>query len=840
MVDYNAESIKHYTALQHMRKKSSMYGFKTSSVDGNLIQIKEIVDNSIDEARDQSRMYDIFVTYFVAKDKSTYQVLVQDFGLGIPKEKLLDCFTKEFTSGKYEESHGYQSSSIGTNGIGSKVVAALSDQFYAFTKRMDGFAFLKVERGEVRDSQVMKRAIDRNKDTVGTTVLFQPDPTILVATKDFFGKNELGEEAKGYTENLNQTEFYMLFKKNIRIHVRVVDDLLKKSVFKMPPEEMWRYLTNSSNFTYSSDVVFNPLSPREYVVNKFDLKEIIWEPGVELKKEHDLNNPEDRLGFDIDVFIDPKTIKGEGGLIGAVNATPISDLNSTHFTMLQSTMKLYLSDFIMDKDKKLFFETKYQIPLSGCVSVTWKGAGFDGQDKSKFTDVKFGEFYRVFLRRILNKVPESVWERLVELITENFEMAFAKYSKSQYKMNKSLNGIGYLLNRTGSYFPCRSRDSSEIELFITEGDSAAGRVKTVRDERIQALFKLSGKPINAVRADAKKLLKNLIYQDLMELIGVRPTDKDLSNMRFSKIILLADADADGYHIVALLIGIFKEINPLILEEGRIYIANPPLYSLRVQGQKRPLYLRDQGALIEAKTEIYRTLLDVFIEIGNNKPKLLSKEEYVSFCAIVEKIGDRVSFIADQLNIDRFLLEQLMHCADYLDEKRPDVKMVASIMSKAGVEDVQWDKTSNTLMLVEQGLDSLVSLSHLKETIKNQIIPLYEDINWRTWNLYVSTRYTDLYAFAPCSIMMLYVIFKNITDTDNSKYFAITRFKGLGEMDEAAIKGTCIDNGRCVSRICGMGDVNVIYNMLGVDSEARKQLNSRSVHGRLVENGFLEE
>ena len=167
-------------------------------------------------------------------------------------------------------------------------------------------------------------------------------------------------------------------------------------------------------------------------------------------------------------------------------------------------------------------------------------------------------------------------------------------------------------------------------------------------------------------------------------------------------------------------------------------------------------------------------------------------------------------------------------------------MVASIMSKAGVEDVQWDKTSNTLILVEQGLDSLVSLSHLKETIKNQIIPLYEDINWRTWNLYVSTRYTDLYAFAPCSIMMLYVIFKNITDIDNSKYFAITRFKGLGEMDEAAIKGTCIDNGRCVSRICGMGDVNVIYNMLGVDSEARKQLNSRSVHGRLVENGFLEE
>ena len=483
-----------------------MYGFKTSSVDGNLIQVKEIVDNSIDEARDQSRMYDIYVTYFVAKDKSTYQVLIQDFGLGIPKEKLLDCFTKEFTSGKYEEAHGYQSSSIGTNGIGSKVVAALSDQFYAFTKRMDGFAFLHVEKGEVKDSQVMKKSIDKNRETVGTTVLFQPDASILVATKAFFGKDEFGVDATGYNANLNQLEFYMLFKKNIRIHVRVVDGLIQKSVLKQEPAELWKYLTTPTNFTHLSEAHFEPLSPRQYVIDKFDLKEIIWEPGVEIKKEHDINNPDDRLGFDIDVFIDPKTLKGEGGLIGAVNATPISDTNSTHFTMLQSTMKLYLSDFILDKDKRLFFETKYQIPLSGCVSVTWKGAGFDGQDKSKFTDVKFGEFYRVFLRRILNKVPESVWERLVELVTENFEMAYAKYSKSQYKMNKSLNGIGYLLNRTGSYFPCRSRDSSEIELFITEGDSAAGRVKTVRDERIQALFKLSGKPINAVRADAKKLL----------------------------------------------------------------------------------------------------------------------------------------------------------------------------------------------------------------------------------------------------------------------------------------------------------------------------------------------
>ncbi len=90
-------------------------------------------------------------------------------------------------------------------------------------------------------------------------------------------------------------------------------------------------------------------------------------------------------------------------------------------------------------------------------------------------------------------------------------------------------------------------------------------------------------------------------------------------------------------------------------------------------------------------------------------------------------------------------------------------------------------------------------------------------------------------------MKLYSIFKNITGKDNSNSFALTRFKGLGEMSADDIRGTCIDPvTRCVSRICGLGDVQVIYNMLGVESEARKELTQLSVRGRLVNNGFVDE
>lgn len=840
---YDDSSIRTMTGTQHYRAKASMYGFQVSNLNGLYLMFKEVIDNSADEsaAMDRNTIYPIDVTIFVAKDKSTYQCLVRDRGRGIPVGRIVDCLATANTSGKYDLD-SYGAASTGTNGVGSKVVSALSKKFVAFTKRMDGFASLAIEKGEITHTWSTRKPIDKDRSTCGTTVLFQPDPEIMQVIGEMFNPKAT---PNGFEQWLDIMNDYALFHRNSLVRISIVDGLLKPGDLDISDGKsikVWKYLTNLDNFKlepkFESDL---KTTPREYIIKKFGLKSPIWELGVPLVKEPDLKNADDRLSYDIDIFLDDKALKGENGIIGAVNATPINDQNSIHFTMLQNVIKMYLEGYFVDKEKATFFETKYVIPFDGYVSVGWLGAGFDGQDKSKFTDTTFGDFYRSHLRRQLKQLPESVWERLYELIEENFEKAYAKYSSSQYKINKNLKGIGYTLNRTGSYVPCKSSDSSIIELFITEGDSAAGRVKTVRNENIQAMFKLSGKPINAERADAKKLVKNAIYQDLMELIGVKPTDKNLDNMRFSKIIILTDADADGYHICALLIGIFKSINPLILEDGRIYMANPPLYSFRIQNQKRPLYLRDASALMALKTEIYRRMMDIYIQFGNAKEKPLTGSEYGALCAVVEHIGDTVTYVADQLNIEPFVLEQLLHCVDYLGEDSVNTEKIQKILKDAGVDHVLWDKTVNTITLVTQGLDRVISLSHLQAMLKSQVLPLYEKYNWKKLNLFVSTRHTDLYVHAPCSFMMLYTIFKTITNTDNSNHFALTRFKGLGEMSEEDIYGTCVDPiTRCVSRIVGIGDVNTIYNMLGVDSEARKQLTNESVHGRLVNNGFLDE
>jgi DNA gyrase/topoisomerase IV subunit B len=837
--NYGDDAIVTLTGVEHYRFRPTMYGFRTADCEGPLLQIKELVDNAVDEALDPKRVYPIKVTFFVSKDKSMYQCMVQDFGRGIPVNKLEACLATANTSGKYKnDGYAQGGGAIGSNGVGSKVVAALSKTFIAFTKRRDGFAHLKVYQGKVKESNPQRKLLDKDWTTDGTLVMFQPDDEVLFAIKDMFNPCQLFEGRTGFDILKERMELYPLFRRNIQMQVRVVDGMLKPADLNKAPGDLWKYLTNDSNFKFA-DTWSTPLglTPRDYIIGKYKLKTPIWDLGEPLVRVSDPNNEADRLSYEVDVFLDDKSLAGDNVIVGAVNSTPINDPQSIHITMLHEVMKMYLEGYILDKDKSAFFSSKYQLPISGFVSVRWLGAAYDGQDKKKFTSREFGEAYRVFLRRQLNKLPENVWERLYEIISDNFEAAYAKYARAQFKVGSDLKGMAYRLKRSGSYVPCESRDREMIELFITEGDSAAGRVKTVRDGRFQALFKLSGKPINAARVDTKRLVKNLIYQDLLEIIGVRPTDTDLSNMKFSKIFILADADSDGKHITALLIGIINEINPRILEEGRVFISCPPLYSFFVQGQKRPFYLRDMDALQNIKNVIYREFLDIYVQKGKQKGIRLEGDYFNSLCFIVNEIGDRVKYVADQLNIGPMDLERMLHVVDYLDEDKPNVNKIKEILQ---VDEVLWNKEYGTLVLVDGGFDTPISLSHLQHTLRTTVLPYYEKYHWNDFNLFVSTRHTETFVQAPCTFMMLHQIFTDITDSTNSKTFVIRRFKGLGEMSEEDIEETCINRQtRTAIRIEGIGDVNKIYDMLGSDSDARKKLVNNSEHDRFVDAGMID-
>ena len=848
---YNDDTIETMSFTEHLRSKSGMYAFQLHNIQGLFQQLKEIVDNSVDEALDKNKVYPIDITFFVAKDKSTYQCLVQDHGRGIPVGKLAKCYTTFATSGKYRGNYGGISS--GVFGVGSKASAALSKTFIAFTKRDDGFGYLMLEKGTIKYDYSVTKRVDRDQSTVGTTVFLQPDDTMFSRINEMFKDNVTGEDYKGIDKYLSNLEYYNLFRNNIDITVRVVDGLLKPKDFDKKPEEaveLWRKFVVPDSF--GGKIVFKSnrgVSPREFVISKFNLKEPVWDLGA-ISKETDIDNG-DNLSYHIDLFADEKSVKGSCGIVGAVNGTPISHPESSHILVLQNVIKDHLTEFIEDSDARAFFESRYHIPYSGFVSVGWLGAEFIGQDKSRFENRQFSDYYRASLRKALRKITDErgpvFWETLWDLIKENFDAEYSRFSRRSLGLGKNSKNLMYDLMRPKCFKNCKSDNNEINELFIAEGDSAAGRILTERDEDTQAIYILGGKPQNAIRVrERSKLEKNAIYSDLVKVLNVTPASKDLSQMRFKYILITTDADPDGYHIAALILGILYKINPLILEEGRVLLVNPPLYAIKF-GNK-VAYMRDENALRDIKTIWYRTLFDIDISVDGGKTSKnlntghlfmettladgtkvhrLNKnhDEFRNLCMVVDHIGEVVTHQADLLNVDFGLIEQLLHCVDALDEKHVDTAAIKNTMLEC--DDVIWDKDNNVLIIVDsQGIENRVPLAGLQNVLKGIILPLYQRANWDKFDLFVSTKYTDKFIGQPCTFMMLYQIFKDLDGLCE-----ITRFKGLGEMGPEDIAMTCINKStRCFTTIRGIGDLDTIYKMLDADTDARK---------KLIDNNYLD-
>jgi DNA gyrase/topoisomerase IV subunit B len=303
-------------------------------------------------------------------------------------------------------------------------------------------------------------------------------------------------------------------------------------------------------------------------------------------------------------------------------------------------------------------------------------------------------------------------------------------------------------------------------------------------------------------------------------------------MRFDRIIIMTDADADGYHIVALLIGLLYKINPLILEEGRVMVTNPPLYSI-LHGNK-VAYLRDVEALDEARRVTYRTLLDIDVLVGGKTKFKINNDvdQFRDICTIVEIIGSTVERQADFLNINPLVLEQLVHCVDYIGENNVNCGKIKDILT---AKDVSWDKANNVVVLVyetdNRSIEYRIPLANLQKVIREEILPVYERFHWKDIDMFVTTKYSDEYVEDPCTFVMLYTLFRKISDPTHG-LIKPRRFKGLGEMSKEAIKYTCIDpQTRCYTVVRGIGDVNRIFKMLGVDTDERK---------KLINSGLVEE
>lgn len=554
---YGADSITVLEGLDPVRKRPGMYIGSTSAA-GLHHLIWEVVDNSIDEAM-AGYATEVSVTLL-----ANGQVQVDDDGRGIPVEKhkitgvsaLETVLTKLHAGGKFGGS-GYKVSG-GLHGVGVSVVNALSQYLRAEVHR-DGKMWMQ----EFKIGQPVKAAKVVGPTTkTGTTIIFEPDTTIFTELEFNWGKilDRLRQQAyltKGITINVydkrpgHRPKAYRFhFEGGIKSYI--------KSLHR--------------NKNVKNDTIF-------YIDRE------IKDSRVEIALQYNDEYNETVLSFANNIH------NPEGGthLIGFKTA-------------LTRTLNNYARshNLIKEKDENLSGEDVRE-GLTAIISVKLTDPQFEGQTKGKlgnaeikgYVEQVMGEYFNTFLEEH-PKEGEAIIGKC--LLSAQARLA-ARTARATILRKGALEGT----TLPGKLADCSSRKPEESELYIVEGDSAGGSAKQGRNRRFQAILPLRGKILNVERARLDKMLANNEIKNLVIALGTNIDDQlDVSKLRYHRIIIMTDADVDGAHIRTLLLTLFFRHFTALIEQGYIYIAQPPLYQIKKGSAVRYAYSEEEKEAIIAE------------------------------------------------------------------------------------------------------------------------------------------------------------------------------------------------------------------------------------------------
>jgi len=808
-LDYTSDSIVTAGDLEHVRMHSGMYGFNIHSNQAHLQCFKEFLDNSCDEVRMLSDKEHVIKIYMIPK-RGSYQIIIMDTGRGVPLDKLVDSFTKRNTSGK--SAGGAYQASTGIYGVGAKASAALSRNFCAISRRAEGTAIVTVNRGLITHQQIVVGG-NYPPETYGTTVIYDPDTSILKCSEKFFAE----DGAKVMIDRL--LEFLTVLIPNVTFEVHVgskqtkciSDDALNAS----PVDVLAICDTLPISVSY---VVKYERGMRDYVLDMFNVKSpIVWESGIIGMPMGEYTGQ--TFGYEIELLLPKDHGKRGMSLLGSVNGTMISKKDAAHVEGVFVSMKKCLVKYIDDADIKNFFLTRYVMPFVGYITTDIQGATFQGQDKNNFVNSEFLAAYCKVLSAGFNKLPDTYWDNLYDILYVDIEEKYHKNMDKGLNVGKGLKNVAFGLSKDNVYVGCRSTDKTMTELFITEGNSAGDFVKQLRDTNTQAIYKLRGKPINPLKCNSAKFNANDIIKDLKKILGTSVTDTTLEHLNFFKIVILTDADNDGYHITALLITILYKINPKIVTRGRVALSNPPLYVL--QNGPDTMFIRDKKALMDTKVTAYETMLDVHLLSTSGTKYRLSGANYRDMAYLITRVGNMLEAMGNKHIIEPATLERLAHVIDYLEPGKINTKKIAEVL---GLDDCFYQEESNSLVLVYLGAEDIIKLDRLVNEIREYVLPILNDMRWEEITFLVTTLHMEkthpkAMDERPVSIWTLFELFRLI-----DKRFHISHMKGLATMKKKQLRETCLDRvTRSFTTLSSAGDVDNIFRIMGVDIAARKAL-----------------
>ena len=611
---YTEENIRSLDWKEHIRMRPGMYigklGDGSSPDDGIYILLKEVLDNCIDEfVMGAGKTIEISIKENV--------VSVRDYGRGIPLGKVVDVVSKMNTGGKYD-SRAFKKS-VGLNGVGTKAVNALSEQFIVESSRDKELKRAHFEFGNLKEDAPLEASSKRR----GTKVIFIPDSKIF---------------------------------KNYKYRLEYVERMIKNYV----------YLNPGLTIDLNGEKYFSENGLKDLLNDQTNSNDLLY-PVIHLKGEDievALSHSKTQYSEEYHSFVNGQHTT-KGGTHQAAFREGLVKTIREHFgkNYEASDIRKSIISAISIKVMEPIFESQTKTKLGS----TEMGGGMPTV-RSYIVD-----FLSTQLDNFLHKNPdvaEIIQRKIIQAEKERKELSGIRKLAKERAKKASLHNKK--LRDCRVHLPDLKKDRRlESTLFITEGDSASGSITKSRDVNTQAVFSLRGKPLNSFGMSKKIVYENEEFNLLQAALNI---EDSLEDLRYNNIVIATDADVDGMHIRLLLITFFLQFFPELIKEGHLYILQTPLF--RVRDKKETFYCyseqerREAIEKLKGKPEItrFKGLGEISPDefkyfIGDDirlDPVMLDKQTTIEELLLFymgKNTPDRQKFIIDNLKVELDLVEE---------------------------------------------------------------------------------------------------------------------------------------------------------------------------------------